>query len=236
MSDSGRKLGRVVFMGLPPFSLLARTLVAALVVAASLTPELPLANAAAPADGGYRLAGTVAVGSDYLAFLQVPDGGQVLVRKGSVVNGVKVVSVTSDAIRIALPSGVMELSLEGSGKPQGATPSAAIIEASNDDKNRVYNREVSADQLSRELAVPAGGAAAKSSSASGLVAAQRIAAVLDLPAGSKVLRVHEEPVSSAEGAISQLQKAFASQSGGVVTLDVQTPTGPGRVYLMRDHH
>jgi hypothetical protein len=90
---------------------------------------------------------------------------------------------------------------------------------------------VSEDHLSRELAAQSGPGAAKSSARSALVAAQRIAAVLDLPKNSTVVRVEGQPVSSADQAIHELQSAIAS-SAGAVTLDLQTPTGPGRVYLM----
>ena len=127
------------------------------------------------------------------------------------------------------------MSLEGTGKPQVVAASAAVTAAKDDDKNRVYTREVSDEHLSRELAAPAAGACLPRPTAAhgSLVAAQRIAAVLDLPANSKVLRVRGRPVSSADAAIRELQSAFGSEAG-VVTLDLQTPNGPGRVYLMRE--
>jgi hypothetical protein len=182
---------------------------------------------------GYRLAGTLAVGQNFIAFLEVPDGGQVLVRTGSVVAGARVLEVTATGLRLGLASGFVELSLEGTGKPQAVVSSAAVTAAKDDDKNRVYTREVSDEQLSRELAKPASTSPAKpTAEGTGLVAAQRIAAVLDLPANSKVLRVRGRPVSSADAAIEELQSAFGSNAG-VVTLDLQTPNGPGRVYLMR---
>jgi hypothetical protein len=182
---------------------------------------------------GYRLAGTLAVGQSYIAFLEVPDGGQVLVRTGSEVAGARVLAVTATGLRLGLASGVFELSLEGTGKPQVVASSAAVSAAKDDEKNRVYTREVSDEQLSRELAAPAGTPPTKPIAArSSLVAAQRIAAVLDLPADSKVLRVQGRPVSSADAAIRELQSSFGSEEG-VVTLDLQTPNGPGRVYLMR---
>ena len=183
---------------------------------------------------GYRLAGTFAAGQSYIAFLEMPDGGRVLVRTGSEVAGARVLEVTATALRLGLASGVVQLSLEGTGKPQVVASSAAVTAAKNDDKNRVYTREVSDDQLSRELAMSAGTSSTKLTAAhASLVAAQRIAAVLDLPANSKVLRVRGRPVSSADAAIQELQSAFGSEAG-VVTLDLQTPNGPGRVYLMRE--
>ena len=61
----------------------------------------------------------------------------------------------------------------------------------------------------------------------------RIAAVLELPTGSGVLRVGPQPVTSAAAAIEQIEKAFESQAP-VVILDIKTPKGPGRVYLRKD--
>jgi hypothetical protein len=212
----------------PAFSLWrTRALLALLVLCSGVE-----AAAQDPAQG-YRLAGTLAVGQTYIAFLEMPDGGQVLVRTGSEVDGAKVLEVTATGVRLGLASGIFELSLEGTGKPQVVVASAAVTAAKDDDKNRVYTREVSDEQLSRELAGPAGKPPANPAAADArVVAAQRIAAVLDLPANSKVLRVQGSPVSSADAAIQQLQSSFGSDAG-VVTLDLQTPSGPGRVYLMR---
>jgi hypothetical protein len=84
--------------------------------------------AAAPRDeaAGYRLAGTLAVGRDFIAFLEVPQGGQILVRAGSVVGSAKVLAVTASTVKIALRSGAVELSLDGTAHPASATPSAAV--------------------------------------------------------------------------------------------------------------
>ena len=40
-------------------------------------------------------------------------------------------------------------------------------------------------------------------------------------------------MSSADAVIKQLEASFATVVP-VVTMDLQTPTGPGRVYLMRE--
>ena len=66
---------------------------------------------------GYRLAGTVLVGDKYLGFLELPQGGQVLVREGSVVNGGRVIVFTDKGLRIQFPDRVLELQLERSGRP-----------------------------------------------------------------------------------------------------------------------
>ncbi len=96
----------------------------------------------------------------------------------------------------------------------------------------MYTREVSSEKMSRELKAAAGASAGKPAKTSELVAAQRVAAVLDLPSGSQIQLVQGQPVTTADAAIKRLQSVFASDAG-IVTLDVNTPNGPGRVYLMR---
>lgn len=181
---------------------------------------------------GYRLAGTMAVGQDFIAFLAVPQGGQVLVRAGSVVNGVQVVSVTAHEARLTFPSGTIELLLDGTNRPAGPVKSSAVLSSTDDARNRVYDRQVSGDQVSRELAKAASGTQGDTEGRS-MIAAQRIAAVLELPPGSSVLRVGPQPVTSATAAIDQIGKAFESKAP-VVILDIKTPKGPGRVYLHKD--
>jgi hypothetical protein len=182
---------------------------------------------------GYRLAGTLAVGQDFIAFIAVPQGGQVLVRAGSVVNGVQVVAVTAHEARLAFPSGTVELLLDGTNRPAVPVKSSAVLAGTDDARNRVYDRKVSSEQVSRELTPAATGSRGEAPPGGNLVAAQRIASVLDLPAGSKVLKVGPSPVTSADGAIQQIEQAFSS-TAPVVILDIQTPAGPGRVYLHRD--
>jgi hypothetical protein len=203
------------------------------VVATCLVSGAPGAAASQDEVAGYRLAGTLAVGKDFIAFLAVPQGGQVLVRAGSVVGSARVLAVTASSVKIALRSGVVELSLDGTAHPASATPSAAVVARSDDARNRVYQRHIDDEQVSRELAAALAEPQAAGSKSNNLVAAQRIAAVLDLPAGSKVLRVQGRDVSSADAVIKQLGASFAT-TVSVVTMDLQTPTGPGRVYLMRD--
>jgi hypothetical protein len=224
------KVSRVVRKRHPTFSFLCLPALLALLIFCCCG-----AGAAQDPAKGYRLAGTVAVGQSYIAFLEMPDGGQVLVRAGSEVAGARVLEITAAGLRLGLASGVVDLSLEGTGSPQAIAPSAAISSAVDDDKHRVYTRNVSEEHLSRELTAKAGPGMAKPSGNPQLVAAQRIAAVLDLPKNSTVVRVEGQEVSSAEQAIRELQSAFAS-SAGVVTLDVKTPSGPGRVYLMSERN
>jgi hypothetical protein len=181
---------------------------------------------------GYRLAGTLAVGQDFVAFLAVPQGGQVLVRAGSVVNGVQVVVVTAHEAQLKFPSGTVELLLDGTNRPAAPVKSSAVLAGTDDARNRVYDRQVSGDHVSRELANVATSTNVTAQDKS-MISAQRIASVLELPPGSSVLRVGPQPVTSAAAAIDQIGKAFESKAP-VVILDIKTPNGPGRVYLHKD--
>jgi len=203
------------------------------VLATCLVLGAPCATASQDEAAAYRLAGTLAVGKDFIAFLEVPQGGQVLVRAGSVVGNARVLTITASSLKIALRSGVVELSLDGTAHPVSATPSASVVARSDDTRNRIYQRQIDDEQVSRDLASALAERQAAGSKSSNLVAAQRIAAVLDLPAGSKVLRVQGRDVSSADAVIKQLEASFATIVP-VVTMDLQTPNGPGRVYLMRE--
>ena len=228
LGGRGWKLGRAA-RKCRPAALLAGPAGLLVVLAVLMMPPFPRAWSDADEAQGYRLAGTLAVGKDFIAFLQIPDEGQVLVRTGSVVNGVKVLQVTFREIRLALKSGVVELTLDGTVRKAVSSGTAAVIESSDDARSRVYNRTVSEDQLSRELASQRQGA--RSPSNADFYAAQRISAVLDLPAGSRVVKVQGRPVASATVAINELQQVLA-ETGVVVTLDLETPSGHGRVYLM----
>ena len=179
---------------------------------------------------GYRLAGTLAVGNDYIALLEVPGGSQILLREGSVVGDAKVLAVTEQDITLRLSSGIVELSLAGTARPVPKAPTAAIVARADGPEAGVFTRKVDQEQLSRELATSAPASATAQKSVSTIVAAQQITAVLDLPPTSRVLKVAEQPVKSADEAIDRLQKSLAS-STGTVTLDVMTPRGPARVYL-----
>ncbi len=216
-------MGRVAVRSHPPFSSSGRRLVASLVLVGALLLSAVVVAAPAP-NQGYRLAGTVAVGKDYIGFLEVPSGGQVLVHTGSVLNGVKVLAVTANSMKIALSSGVVELTLEGTGKPPPV--SSAVKKVADDPRGHVYVREAVPEQLWRAVDDPA--AIAKAPSDTGI---QRVAAVLELPPGSRLIRVQGQPVATADQAMKQLQEALEKPGGGIAVIDVQTPTGRGRAYI-----
>ena len=203
--------------------------VLAAVCAVCFAPSLGSAASVGDEAKGYRLAGTLAVGNDYIALLQVPGGSQMLLREGSVVGDARVLAVTEQEITLQLGSGVVELSLAGAVRPVTRTQSAAIVARADGPEAGVFTRSVDQEQLSRELSSSAS-AGGGSKSTPSVLAAQRITAVLDLPPSSRVLKVAEQPVTSADEAIGRLQKSLSSSSG-TVTLDVMTPRGPARVYL-----
>ncbi len=89
-------------------------LLAAAVSGAVLALMLLSIDAQATATGGYRLAGIVAVGKDYLGFLELPGGEQVLVRQGSTINGGgRIVALDGERLRIVFPDGTDRIDARG---------------------------------------------------------------------------------------------------------------------------
>jgi hypothetical protein len=179
---------------------------------------------------GYRVAGIMAVGGDYLAFLALPDGSQVLVRRGSVVGDGKIVGFTAQSVRIAFPSGEVELRLDGSGaagmaRAASPPPSAAVAVRHYEPITtpRAATLEASAQTL---RSLPGSGSTGGDA---GRALAQRIAPVLELPPTSRVVTINESPVTTADAAIVVMADTLAV--GNVARLDVETPSGPQRVYI-----
>jgi hypothetical protein len=191
---------------------------------------------AADADRGYRLAGVMVAGDGYLGFLELPQGEQVLVRLGSVVDGGgKVVAFDARSLRIRFPDGVVELSLEGSGKPLvvGAAPQVVV---SGDEQGHTIRRTVDVAGLQEGLQDDTGAPNAAKSRAGGpppdpqRTVTQRFSPLLDLPADARVVAINETPVTSASTAISTVESTLAK--GMPARLNLETPEGMKRVYLM----
>jgi hypothetical protein len=180
------------------------------------------AHAATDAAQGYRLAGTVAVGRDYLAFLEIPGGTQVLVRNGDIVGKARVAAIRDRAIDLVLPSGRVELVLEGSGKAANSVPAREIVTDQSDD-GHVLRREVAVDPLLQAIERSPGG-----KGDSGTVLARKLQPVLNLPAGSRVLDVSGKPVTSADQALREIGKALEQ---GAAVLTLEAPDGMRRVYI-----
>lgn len=217
--------------------------VAAAVGAAVLAVAL-LSSVAAlgAATNGYRLAGIVAVGHDYLGFLEMPDGTQMLVRQGSVIaSGVRVLLLDAQRLRIGLPDGVIELVLEGSGKPAAtavaavrATPAASAEVRPAPDQDHLIFRKADPSRLSDAMG-PAANADDRRTHAS-IETARRLAPILDLPPNSTVVAVNDRPVTSADAAIALIERRLASNL--VATLNLGSSNGgpATRVYVSRAEH
>jgi hypothetical protein len=204
----------------------------ALLIAVLLLPSMV---AAAVADG-YRLAGILAVGPDYLAILELPGGQQQLVRKGNTLDGGgQVVLVDASRLRIALPGRTIELSLDGSGAPAQVPVALGVVQEQSDNE-RVLVRRVDSEAFSASVAqsqkAPAKPAAAPSSKARdpAAEAGRRLAPILNLPPDSRVVQVNEQPVRSAEQAIRLIEQSF--QENTAPRLNITSAAGDeSRVYL-----
>ena len=198
-------------------------------VAAISGALLSFAVAQAATNNGYRLAGIVAVGADYLGFLELPEGGQILVRQGTVISGGgRVVALNGQGVRIAFADRTIQLDLEGTGEP-GVASTARDVRRDLSDEEPLVMREVSPDALA-ELS----GTSARSGKGgdAGVAVAQRFATLAKLPNGARVLAVNEQPVTSADATIRWVEKALAQ--GIAVGLRVTAAGGDAeqRVYLM----
>ena len=219
--------GRVARKG-HPFFAAAIGLVAVLALAL-----LSFTNAPAAAASGYRLAGIVAVGNDYLGFLELPGGEQVLVRQGSVVKGGgRILLLDAERMRIGLPSEVVELALQDSGRPvavpASVAPADGVEPAPNQDLTLI--RRVDPKRLGVQLRGTPKAAEVRSTPAT--ETALRLAPILDLPPNSKVVAVNDQPVTSADAAIAGLAQSLASNTAPTLTL-ADARGGPGtRVYLL----
>lgn len=229
MPDRKQLQGRRGCQAAPPFFFAARILLATLVIIAWSIPTM--SHAAAQSGQGYRLAGTVAVGSGYLAFLEVPGGTQVLVRKGDVAGAAQVLEVRDRAIDLKLPSGRIELTLEGAGGPAPSSARSDNVVKSQSDEGHVVRREVAVEPMQRELSA---GAPAKPGRAPGTTATaavtQRFAPVINLPPNSSIVAINGHAVTSEDGAVREVTKALAT--GAAVTMNLKTPAGMERVYLL----
>ena len=204
-------------------------LLAAAVSGAVLALMLLSIDAQATATSGYRLAGIVAVGKDYLGFLELPGGEQVLVRQGSTINGGgRIVALDGERLRIAFPDGTVELMLEGSGRPGAATATTDAV-LSQADEGHTLVRNV--DSATLRQALVSSHASDKRADA-GIEVGRRFAGLVNLPNNARVLAVNEVPVTSADAAIRLAEKSLAE--GTPVRLNLAAPSGDPdtRVYLL----
>jgi hypothetical protein len=200
----------------------------------------PVKGGAAGTQQGYRLAGVVAVGTDYMGFLELPQGGQVLVREGSPVNGGRVVVFTDKILRIRFPTGDIELQLEGSGRPPPPDTRDVVTQSEEISGGAASFRTVDVGSLKKSLQSgppgtsgtsgakkAAGGSSVPSDTQTAI--AQRFEPLFQLPRGARVVAVNEAPVKSVDGAIKTVESSLEHNS--VARLTIVTSDGESRVYL-----
>ncbi len=210
-----------------------------LVVVLALVPR-SVATARDSAVAGYRLAGIVAVGTDYLGFLELPGGEQVLVRQGSVIEGAgRVLMLDAARLRIELPSGVIELALEGSGRPVAARVTSTMeppteSAPSNDSPNEIAQpvfREIDPSLLRDVRTASAGSDRARSRPS--VEAAVRLAPILNLPPNSRIVKVNDQSVTSVESAIARIEQSLADGLSATLNLASSQGGPETRVYVSR---
>ena len=197
-------------------------------IAAAPVPQQP------PNDTGYRLAGVMLVGKDRIGFLEVPAGGQVLVRQGSAIGGGKVTVFDEQEMRIVFPNHTIVLKLEG-GAGAAVNPAPTGVITSQEDMGHIMVRKVDTGQMIDALdTMQAPGASAVGTarrSDADVELAQRFAAVAHLPPDARIVAVNEQPVDSAEKAIGIVEKSLEIGQSITLTLAARPGEPEGRVYL-----
>lgn len=206
-----------------------RALVLALTLAA-----LPSAALLAGTADGYRLAGIIAVADDYLAVLELPGGEQVLVRRGSVVEGAgRVVLLDAERLRLALPDHTLDLALDRSLNDPVVPAGLGVVQDQLDDGNVLIRRvdpEAFGESVARSshAAKPPPGTKAMARDPT-VEAGRRLSPILNLPPDSRLVAVNESPVRSAGQAIALIERSLAD--GVSPRLNITGAGGESRVYL-----
>lgn len=203
----------------------------ALLLTALLLPSIAMAT-----DGkGYRLAGVLAVGPDYLAILELPGGEQQLVRTGSELEGgARVVLVDASRLRIAQSGGrTVELNLDGSGDPAQLPLALGVVQEQTDHEGALIRRvDTAAFSASTAQSGKTSGSAPTRNGRRDPATeiGQRLAPILNLPSDSRVVSVNEQKVRSAEQAIQLIEQSF--QENTSPRLNITNAAGDeSRVYL-----
>jgi hypothetical protein len=187
------------------------------------------------AGGDYRLAGVLSVGDERIGFLELPSGGQVLVRRGSSVDGGTVTRFDEQQLRIVFRDRTVVLDLaEGAAGSARLGPVVGVAERTSEN-DHVLIREVDPTVVAASLRRAGAGTAVATSGRKVDVPAElgrRFALVTNLPQSARVVQVNEQPVTTAAKALADIEKTLAS--GGTARLNLAAPPGgpPGRVYLM----
>lgn len=197
------------------------------------------ALAASDAAGGYRLAGIIAAGKDHVGLLELPQGGQVLVRVGSSLpDGARVLSLTDRDLALQLPGGRrLQLVLSGlaGGSAVSATRGAEAAAAPEIVKTSIREPTYSVLTVSlapfREaLRAPAAGDTTPTKPSDAVVM-QRFSSLLALPPGARILAVNDKPVASAAAVVSLIDRALAQGLMAVLNVQSNSDRAVQRIYL-----
>jgi hypothetical protein len=204
----------------------------ALLLTALLFPSVVTAAGAQ----GYRLAGVLAVGPDYLAILELPGGGQQLVRQGSTLeDGTRVVLVEADRLRLTRAGQAVDLNLDGSGRPAQVPVALGVVQEQTDHEGALIRRVDPAafsasTAQSGKTTVAASAPARNGKRDPAAETGRRLAPILNLPTDSRVVAINEQPVRSAEEAIRLIEQSF--QDNTAPRLNITSAAGDeSRVYL-----
>ncbi len=205
----------------------------ALVLALTLAVLSSAALLAGPADG-YRLAGIIAVGDDYLGLLELPGGEQVLVRRGAVIDGGgRIEFLDADELRLVLPHLVLVLALDRSPGAPVVPVGLGVVQEQVDD-GHVMVRRVDPQAFSASVArssptdQPTPGPKPRATDPT-IEAGRRLAPILNLPLDSRLVAVNEQPVRTAERAIALIERSLAD--GVSPRLNIAAAGGETRVYM-----
>lgn len=203
-----------------------------------LTTALLISSIATAATGnGYRLAGVLAVGPDYLAILELPGGDQQLVRQGVTLDdGGRIVLVDASRLRIERAGRTIELNLDGTDAPAQVPVALGVVQEQTDN-DRTLVRSLDTEAFSAALARPSKPTAKSASPSSSKVrndpaaeVGRRLAPILNLPVDSRVVMVNDQPVRSADQAIRLIEQSF--QNNETPRLNIMSADGgESRVYL-----
>jgi len=206
-----------------------RALVLALTLAA-----LPSAALHAGTADGYRLAGIIAVGEDHLGLLELPGGKQVLVRRGSTIDGGgRIALLDASQLRLVLQDRVLVLVLDRSPGAPVVPAGLGVVQEQLDD-GHVMIRRVDAQAFAESVDRPTPSGPATPGMKAGAAdptteAGRRLAPILNLPPDTRLLAVNEQPVRSAERAIALIEQSLAE--GVSPRLNIAGAGGETRVYI-----
>ncbi len=201
----------------------------------TLAPTSVIGDATRNEPASYRLAGVMLVGNTRIGILEVPSGGQVLVRIGTVVDGGKVSVFNDSEMRIVLPDRTVVLQLAAGAGETSSNAAIGVVVDSTDD-GHIMVRQVDPDRMiaaidrSRPTTGTTTGKPERPDAASDL--GRRVAAIAHLPVNARVIAINDQPVVSTDRAIAEIDRALSMGQGMTLNLESLSGEPPGRVYLI----